>query len=607
MRVVFAGNQNSGKSTLFNLVTGANEAVGNRAGVTVERTEKAVVGSDISAMDTPGIYSLQPFSEEEKVSVSLLIERNYDLIVDVIDGTAPLRGLNLYFELTALNKPIVIVMNMADRMKKVGIIANEELFKKLVGAPVVFLSARNGNGVKELISLINESAPKNESLQKPIGNGKNDKTLNFPTAYDTPEKRFLKAEKIVSLCFFKRKKATFGELLDKAVLHPIAAIPVFFAIMFVVYTLSVGSVGKAASDGIAALFSFISEKSEGLMRSANFSLVTISFITDGALAGVCTALTFIPQLFTLQLLLSALEATGYMTRAAFVFERLLSAIGLSGRSLVPFIVGSGCSVPAIYSTRTIPSKREKELTIMLVPFVPCSAKLPMIALFADFFFPTTSGIAAFSTYVSAIVIIVFSALTVKFFVPSKAKTPFIYELTDYKVPDIKIIFKDAFSKIGSFAARVGTTVFISSIIIWALSSFSLSSGYVSNADDSILAGIGKLISPLFAPVIGVNSWQATVCCLQGFIAKEQVVSSMSVIAGAEGAANVFSSKAFGFFDAASAYSFVIFNLFSPPCIGAVAAMRKETGTKKTAIAVVYQLSIAFVISSLLRLLLSLFI
>ena len=244
---------------------------------------------------------------------------------------------------------------------------------------------------------------------------------------------------------------------------------------------------------------------------------------------------------------------------------------------------------------------------MLVPFVPCSAKLPMIALFADFFFPNTSGIAAFSMYVSAIVVIVFSALAVKFFAPSNGRTPFVYELTDYKMPDVKLIFKDAFKKIGSFAARVGTTVFICSIIIWALSSFSLRSGYVSSADDSILADVGKLISPLFAPVIGTDSWQATVCCLQGFIAKEQVVSSMSVIASAEGAADVFSSKAFDFFNAASAYSFVIFNLFSPPCVSAVAAMRKEAGIKKTATAVVYQLSVAFAFSSLLRILLSLFI
>ena len=585
MKVILVGNQNSGKSTLFNKLTRGSAPVGNRAGVTVKTEEKRVVGTDITVCDLPGTYSLSPLTSEETITCERIKNVDNEVIACVLDSTALSRSLLLTLDVCASDKPVVVVLNMCDKAEKEGLTINEKALEKLLQRPVVKISAATGQGLKELIEVL-----------------KSADTLPFrPLSFSGEGKKSLFTDAVFQEVV-KGKKRSISDKIDKIVLNKYLSLPIFAVVMLITYSLSVGFFGKAASDLISYCFSLFSEKLRSVLLSANVSKAVVGLTVDAGLKGISSVIAFLPQIAALYFSLSVLENSGYMSRAAFLFERLFASIGLSGKSLIPFIVGTGCSVPAILSTRTIVSRREKTLTAMLTPFVPCGAKLPMIALFADFFFSDTRGLTAFSFYFSCVVVMIFSAVLFKLIFPEKDEFPFIYELTDYRLPDIKSAAKETLYKTLSFVKRVGTVVFISSVIVWALSSFNLSFSFTDTPDESVLACIGRLLSPVLYPVLGVNSWQATVCALQGIIAKEQVVSSMAVLAGAENA-ELFSGAAFGFFDKASAYSFVMFNLLSPPCIGAISALKRETSLKVTVFTLFYQTAVAIAVPSLLRLLL----
>ncbi len=583
MKIALVGNQNAGKSTIFNIISSSYAQIGNRPGVTINITEGRVKNSPNVCFDLPGIYSLSPLTAEEKTSVDFLKSNDYDLILNIIDSTNLYRSLNLTLQLLSLGKPVAIVLNMADSLKKENISIDIKALEKLIGSDIIFFSSKEKSTTK-LINFIN----KNHSSKKHY--------------FSSAEERFSFIKKIITIVEKRGQKQSISDKIDKVVLNKFLALPIFLLVMLGVYWLSVGYFGMWLSDKLAFLLQCIVAFIETTLKSWNVADFIISLLIDGMLVPINTVICFLPQIGILFLVLSILESVGYLTRAAFIFDRLFSAIGLSGKSIIPFIIGSGCTVPAILSCRSIEEKNEKMITMILSSFVPCSAKLPIIALFVGFFF-NGNAFVTLSFYILAIILIIIFALIFSFFNKGNG-VAFIYELTSYKMPNLKQTVKEVSNKIGGFFVRVGTTILTVSVIIWFLSNFSLSFVFNCPIEDSILAGLGKLLSPAFSLVIGENSWQATVSAIQGLIAKEQVISSMAVIAKAQGNA-IFESSSFSFFNSVSAYSFIIFNLFSPPCINAIACLKKEIGIKRTAIVFLCQLVFAYVFSGFVYQVLSL--
>ena len=392
--------------------------------------------------------------------------------------------------------------------------------------------------------------------------------------------------------------------LDKVFLNKWAAIPIFILIMAMIYVLAVGVVGSATVDFIDGNVSLFKDWMAGVLENWKASDWAISLVCDGIIAGVGAVLNFVPQLIILFILISILETTGYMSRIAFVLDKVFRKFGLSGKSLIPFIVGAGCSVPGIMAARTVEDEAEKRITIMCTPFIPCSAKLPIIIMFASCFFgKDNTGLITVSLYFLAIVVILLSALIIKKFFIKTNNTSFISELPEYKLPSLKYVARDVWEKIWSFIKRAGTVILLCSIVIWFLLTFSWDfwNGMVEDVDDSILASIGNALAWIFYPMLGEWSWEATVSAIQGLVAKEQVVSSMNIIAGlaeeSEAYGDLFASSAFSFFNNASAYAYSVFCLFSAPCFGAIGAMKRELGsTKRMWQAVLFQTGLAWALA-----------
>ena len=379
--------------------------------------------------------------------------------------------------------------------------------------------------------------------------------------------------------------------------------PIFVVIMFLVYYLAVGVVGSFTVDLVDGAFAALSDWTRNALAKIDTSEWLISLIVDGIIAGVGAVLNFVPQLIILFLLIAVLETTGYMSRIAFFLDRLFRRLGLSGKSLIPFIVGSGCSVPGVMATRTIEGDKERRMSIILTPFIPCSAKLPIMALFASYFFPDHSGLVSASLYFMAIIVIVISAIIMKFFFKGNL-SPYISELPNYKWPHFRYVFRDVKDRSLSFIKRAGTIILVSSVAVWFLVSFSWGFEYGVPVDDSILASVGNLFSWVFYPMLGELSWGATVSAFQGLVAKEQVVSSMAIIAGlagdvSEGSMIFGAGGPFAFFTASSALAFVVFNLFSAPCIATIGAMKQELrSTKQMLLAISYQIAFAWLLGVL---------
>ena len=412
--------------------------------------------------------------------------------------------------------------------------------------------------------------------------------------------RYQYIENILTLNLRKNNNIkNITDKIDKILLNKYIAFPIFICIMFLVYYISVGVIGTYTTDLIEELILKVKIDIGILLKNIGISNCLNSLIVDGIITGIGAVLGFIPQLIILFLCISLLETTGYMSRIAFLLDNTFRKIGLSGKSIIPFIIGSGCSVPGITGTRIIENEKERELTILLTPFIPCSAKIPIIALFAGYFFPENAGIVSASLYFISILIIIFSALIIKKFTNKNTSNTYIVELPEYKLPNIKYIIKDITDKVTAFIKRAGTIILLCSIIIWFLVSFSFKMEYGINISESILATIGRKISWLFKPIIGVNSWEATVSAIQGLVAKEQVVSSINVISGLSDNGNIFAKgSAFGFFKPSSAYAFMIFNLFSAPCFGAIGAMKQELRSyKKLFNALLFQTCTAWLFST----------
>lgn len=670
------GNQNSGKTLLFNVLTGMNQKVGNWPGVTVERKDGIIKGTDVEITDLPGIYSLSPYTQEEEVSRRYVVDENPDLIINIIDSTSIERALYLTSQLLELNKKVLVVLNMEDILAKKGYKIDSKVLSEKLGTTVVSISALKKTGIKELIQTIDESDRLVQTnTEKPIypNDVENlieeiikrfdsdvtekrfaavkiierdrryytkheqeeyeNKIIELEKKYDMDTEQLIASlrydsiEEIRNVSVEKKEVPSITQKIDRVLLNKWAAIPIFIIVMALVYLLSVGFIGGATVGLVDLLFnggneiefaipfySFTVEINEvqGLgpwlaecITNAGGHEWAASLVADGAVAGVGAILNFVPQIAILFLLISLLETCGYMSRVTFLFDRAFKKLGMSGKSLIPFIVGTGCSVPAIMSARALEDRNEHQMTVTLTPFMPCSAKLPIILCFIGGIFAPMMGEGntwwiIFFMYILAVgVIILAGFLLNKFFVKNKT-TSYITELPEYHAPSASYIGKDVWEKTWAFIKRAGTIIFLSSVIIWVLLNLDYQFKPVEDIEQSLLANIGRSISWIFAPMLGMNfSWGASVSAVQGLVAKEMVVSSMEVITAVGEGGDVFAGNgAFSFFNGFSAMGYMIFTLFSAPCFGAIGAMRRELGsTKAMWKAILFETGLAWVLAS----------
>ena len=639
------GNPNCGKTTLFNALTGTTAYVGNWPGVTVEKKEGFWNG--FTVLDLPGIYSLSPYSPEEKLSRRYILDEQPDLIIDVIDATNLERSLYLTTQLSELGRPVLIVLNMQDLLEKEGITIDEKRLSLLTGCPVVSISASKGIGLDQFKTKVEEALEENKPPSCPLFSNFVEKYINALVEHDylhaipkgrqprwaaiklleedelflstmppfsqdfatymaqaqeslrdhydddveaiIIDQRYKVAEHISQASQVRiKQKSKFN--FDIIATNRFAALPLFIAIMGGVFYLSIGLVGGITTGWLEYFFEMLGTNLTILLEALGVFPLLSGILTGGIIAGVGAVLTFVPQLFVLFLLLSVLEDCGYMARIAFILDRMMRSIGLSGKSIIPLVIGTGCTVPAIMSTRTIEHQKQRELTILVTPFIPCGAKMPIFALMITYFFPGQWYIAPL-IYLTGILAVVLTGFIMRAFDRHKEKNVFILELPRYQLPTVKNVWLQTRERTLDFVKKAGTIILLSSVIIYLLSSFSFTLQQVS-PDQSMLAMIGRLIAPIFKP-LGFGFWQASVALLTGIAAKESIVSTLSVTMGDAGIASLFTPS--------SALAFMTFILLSSPCIAAIGAMAKELGSKrKLLFALVWQTGIAYLAALLVR-------
>lgn len=662
-RIALAGNPNSGKTTLFNALTGSNQRVGNWPGVTVDKKQGVLKGhKDIIIEDLPGIYSLSPYTLEEVVSRQYLVGERPDLIINLVDASNLVRNLYLTSQLLELDIPVVIALNMMDIVESKGDKIDIDALSKKLGCPIVKTVASKENGVDELIKTAVKLKDTNqkpnfleydeetEKVLKEIEekySSKLDKDLSRYYAiklFENDEEslkhltidskdlaevaklrqeveakeeddaesiitsaRYERLEQISSQVLVKAKpKLSTTDKIDKIVTSRILGLPIFALVMFLVYFLSVyeKSPGTMGTDAVNGFFEdTLTPWAASTMEAMGINPVLHSLVTDGILAGVGAVLGFLPQMMVLFALLSILEDVGYMARVAFVMDRLFRRFGLSGKSFIPAMIATGCGVPGVQASRTIESDRDRKITIMTSTFMPCSAKLPVIALIVGAFFKEHAALVSFSFYMIGIASIVVSGIILKKFKELQADpAPFIMELPPYHAPRAKSVLTDVYNKSKAYAKRAGTIIFVSTIVIWLLSSFDFRLNLVeADTESSILASLGSFIAIIFRP-IGFDSWQATVATITGFVAKENVVATMGVVLGLGADVTEESQELLMAFNHALAtpvagYSFLLFNMLCMPCFAAVGAIKTEMADNKwTALTIAYQMGYAYAVS-----------
>lgn len=666
--IALAGNQNSGKTTLYNNLTGSNQHVGNFPGVTIEKKEGQLKKyKDISLVDLPGIYSLSPYTMEEVVTRDFLLKENPDLILNIVDATNIERNLYLTLQLMDLSIPIVIALNMMDEVTASG---NSIDVKKLschLGVPVVPISASKGEGISELIDVViktvkEKSSPKKldfcvgevhraihsishlideqaEAAGYPVrfaatklveGDEPTIKSLkitenqlhiiehvvkDMEAALQTDREaaladmRYCYIEQICSETVVKKqetKEQQRSEKIDKVLTHKYFGIPIFFGIMFFIFWMTFNVIGAPLQGLLEELIGVITEITSNAMIAFDVSDWLHSLVIDGIFAGVGSVLSFLPLIVILFFFLSLLEDSGYMARVAFLMDKLLRKIGLSGRSFVPMLIGFGCSVPAIMATRTLASERDRKMTIVLTPFMSCSAKLPIYGMITVAFFPDNAAIVMIGLYIMGIIAAVISGLLLKNTIFKGEPVPFVMELPAYRIPSRRSVLIHMWEKGKDFIQRAFTVIFLGTIIIWFLQSFNWSFDMVEDSSNSILAYLGSLIAPIFIP-LGFNDWRASTALITGLTAKEAVVSTLSVLTGAVTDSQL-SEVMFTMFSPLSAFAFLTFVLLYMPCIAAFAATKRELGSLKyAALAALYQTVTAFIAGMLVYQIGSLFI
>ena len=655
MLLALVGNQNCGKTTLFNQLTGSNQHVGNFPGVTIEHKIGQIIGwKNYDLVDLPGIYSIRPYSGEEKVSRDFIIERKPDAIINIVDATNIERNLYLTLQLIEMGKPMVLALNMMDELLgNHGSVDIQKLSDRL-GIPVVPIAAAKNDGVDELMRVVAETA---ENAVKPrridfcsagpvhrcihtvshvvedhadkigvpsrfaatrvieedaeiisalklsdnelelIGHAvlemENEGGLDRNAALAEMRYRFIEA--VCSECVIKAqesKEMLRSVKIDKVLTNKYLAIPTFIAIMGFIFWMTFSVLGKWLSDLLALGINEVTALVDNALTAYGLNPVVHSLVIDGVFAGVGSMLSFLPIIVVLFFFLAILEDTGYMSRVAFVMDKLLRRIGLSGRSFVPMLIGFGCSVPAIMATRTLSSERDRKMTMLLIPFMSCSAKIPIYAVFTAAFFPDYGGLVMTCLYVFGMLVGIIAAKVLSKTAFTGKPVPFVMELPNYRMPSLKSVLLLMWEKAWDFIRRAFTVIFAATIVIWFLQHFDVRLNVVGEGStDSLLAIIGTWIAPVFAP-LGFGDWRVATALLTGLMAKEAVISTLGVLMNV--GANLGSATLGSLFTLPSAVSFLVFCLLYTPCVAALAALRRELGSGvKTVLVMISQCCVAW--------------
>lgn len=656
MILALAGNQNCGKTTLFNQLTGSNQHVGNFPGVTVDRKSGSVRNvKNCEVVDLPGIYSIRPYTNEEIVTRDFLLNEKPDGIINIIDATNIERNLYLTLQLIELNIPIVLALNMMDEVRNNGGTIDVDKLSASLGIPVVAISAAKNEGIDELIEAVTEAAEKKlrptrkdfcsgavhrcihavthliedhaaaadisprfaatklveqdpfilerlnindnekDMVEHSVTEMENETGLDRNAAIADMRYSFIErvcAETVVK-CHESKEHARSVKI-DRILTGKYLAIPVFILIMLLVFWLTFNVVGAFLSDLLSSGIDIATSAADKALTAYGLNPVVHSLIIDGIFAGVGSVLSFLPTIVTLFFFLSILEDSGYMARVAFVMDKLLRKIGLSGRSFVPMLIGFGCSVPAIMATRTLSSERDRRMTIFLTPFMSCSAKLPIYAVFTQAFFPKHRALVMGVLYIGGMAVGVISGMIMNKTHFKGNPVPFVMELPNYRMPSAKSVGMLMWDKAKDFLQKAFTVIFTASIVIWFLQTFDMRLNVVSDSSDSLLAAIGMIISPVLAP-LGFGDWRVSTALITGFTAKEAVVSTLAVLTGANTAdlGTVLGT----IFTPLTAASFLAFTLLYTPCVAAIAAAKRELGSGLSAFGLcVAQCAIAWVVS-----------
>ncbi|MDD3192675.1 MAG: ferrous iron transport protein B [Oscillospiraceae bacterium] len=658
MTFALAGNQNCGKTTLFNQLTGSNQHVGNFPGVTVERKDGEIRGhKGTIVVDLPGIYSLSPYTSEEIVTRDFLINSHPDGIINIVDATNIERNLYLSLQLIELNIPMVIALNMMDEVRANGGTIKIRKMQEALGVPVVPISASKNEGVAELIDTALEIAA---SRQKPnrmdfcsgpvhrsihaVAHLVEDhaQRMNIPSRFaatklvegdqiirqalklseneldmiehsvDEMEKelgtdreaaladmRYTFIEEVCAESVVKghqSKESARSVKIDSVLTHKYFALPIFLGIMMLIFWLTFGVIGPLLSNWLSLGIDAITGLVDSALAAYGINPVVHSLVIDGVFAGVGSVLSFLPIIVVLFFFLSILEDSGYMARIAFVMDKLLRKIGLSGRSFVPMLIGFGCSVPAIMATRTLSSERDRKMTILLTPFMSCSAKLPIYAVFSAAFFPDQAALVMILLYVLGILTAILCGLIFKHTLFKGQPVPFVMELPNYRLPSSKSVLRLIYDKAKDFVVRAFTVIFLATLVIWFLQTFDARLNVVDSSTQSMLADIGRFIAPAFMP-LGFSDWRISTALITGFTAKEAVVSTLAVLTGTSIA--TLPQALAGLFTPLAAAAFLVFTLLYTPCVAAIGAVKREMGSGWHALAVaIFQTGVAWVMAFL---------
>jgi ferrous iron transport protein B len=579
MKLVLAGNPNSGKTSLFNALTGSKQHVGNWPGVTVEKKEGIITinGDQHMLVDLPGIYTLDADTIEQRVTRDYIFEEKPDLIINILDATNLRRNLYFTIQLREFGIPMIITLNMMDEVEKNGTHINMEKLSQVFGVPVIGISASKGTGVDKLLETINEFKEKKIEI-KPFCSG-----CQNCSKCQSGEFRYQFIDSIIGSCIETGehdKLSAQSSKIDKVLMNKYLAFPIFFVIMFIVFMLTFGSLVSKASDGISFLLNtLLSGAVESALHYVGAASPVISLICSGIIPGVGTVIAFLPQIAVLFFLMSTLEDSGYMARAAIMMDRVFAAMGLSGSSFIPLIMGFGCTVPAVMACRILPTEKDRRMTVMLTSFVSCSARLPLYALLAGVFFTKYQGIAVFSIYILGILVAVLAAFILNKTIFKKSNASFVMELPPYRMPNLRNLIMHTWEKVKGFIIKAGTVLFSASVILWFLQSFTPTLSLTHNPNASIIAYIGRFIAPVFTP-LGFGNWKAVTALMSGVAAKETVVSTFSVLTGSGGDKMALHQAMSQLFTPLTAYAFMAFVLLYAPCISAIATMKKEFNSLK---------------------------
>ena len=632
MILALAGNQNCGKTTLFNQLTGSNQHVGNFPGVTVDQKIGQVRGQKgCSVVDLPGIYSLRPYTAEEIVTRDFILNQKPDGIINIVDATNLERNLYLTLQLLTLRVPTVLALNMMDELTGNGGSIDVQKMAQTLGVPVVPICAATADGVSELIDeavrvaegkilpqvydfcepgpvhrcihavchQIEDHAQAagintrfaatwliegDSGIEDALKLDQNEKELIEHSVLQMEQERGLDRnaaladmrysfiEKLVREAVVKpreSKQHRRSVQADKILTGKYTAIPIFIGVMFLIFFLTFHVIGAFLSDLLALGIDKLTALTDAALTAYGLNPVVQSLIIDGIFEGVGSVLSFLPVIVTLFFFLSILEDTGNMARVAFVMDKLLRRIGLSGKSIVPMLIGFGCTVPAVMATRTLPSERDRTMTILLTPFMSCSAKIPIYGFFSAAFFPRHAALVMIALYVFGILMGILAALVLEKTAFRGRPVPFVMELPNYRLPSVKSVALLLWEKAKDFLERAFTVIFLATIVIWFLQSFDARLNVVDSSADSLLAMVGQLLAPIFAP-LGFADWRCATALISGFIAKESVVSTLEILLGTSALSALFTTK--------SAVSFLVFTLLYTPCVAAIAAIRREVGS-----------------------------